>query len=136
MAPTLFSLYINGIVDRLLPVNTDAPSLAGVKIPILMFADDTLIISKTPNGLQRALSIFEDFCAARGLEVKVPKMKLMAFNPHRSFKGRVFMNKQPLELVRAFTYLGIQLKKNLKWDCHIDSSPETSTSYGSFKSGA
>lgn len=120
LAPTLFSLYINGIVDRLSPINTDALTLAGVKVPILMFADDTLIISKTPSGLQRALQTFEVFCLDRGLEVNVSKTKFMALNPHKLFKGSIMLNNLPLEKVRVFPYLGLNIQRDLKWKQHID----------------
>lgn len=120
MAPTLFTVFINGIVDCMTRVNTDAPILAGIKISILMFADNTLIISKTPSELQRALTVFEEFCSARGLEVNVSKTKLMTFNQHKVFKGGILMNNSPLVQVREFSYLGVNIQSNLKWNHQID----------------
>lgn len=115
MAPTLFSLYINGLVDFLNESNVDAPILAGIKIPALLFADDTLILSKTPSGLQKALGRFEAFCNKRGLEINTAKTKLMVFDRSKKFKGKILVQKEPLEQVSAFTYLGINIQNNFKW---------------------
>lgn len=41
MAPTLLSLFIKRVTKFLATVPTDAPVLAGIKIPILMSSDDT-----------------------------------------------------------------------------------------------
>ena len=52
LACTLFLLFINGCVNHLLQCFYDSPTLGGVKTPALLFADDTLLISKTMKGLR------------------------------------------------------------------------------------
>lgn len=48
------------------------------------------------------------------------KTKFMAFNPHRSFKGNILINNQSLDQVRAFTYLGVNIQRDLKWSQQTD----------------
>ncbi|KAJ1080893.1 hypothetical protein NDU88_001082, partial [Pleurodeles waltl] len=104
LAPTLFSLYINDIVPSLLRLEADAPLLGTQKILVLLFADDTLLISKTPSGLHKLLVCFEEFCSTRGLEINASKTKLMTLNPHRSFRGKFTLEGTPLEKVGTFSY--------------------------------
>lgn len=72
LAPTLFSLFLNGLIETLLGIkDIDSPRLANRKIPALMFADDTLLLSKTPMGMQRVLEEFCKFCRKRDLEINL-----------------------------------------------------------------
>lgn len=98
VVPMLFCLYINGLIDSLKTINNnDAPRLVSCKVPALMFADDTLL-SKTPMGFQRTLDSFNAFCKARGLEINVPKTKIMVFNPSHSTRQNPSLNGILLEL--------------------------------------
>lgn len=84
LAPTLFCLYINGLVKHLLAIkDMDAPKLSTGRVPTPMFADDTLLLSRTATGIQRVLDEFADFCALSGLEINLAKTKYMIFNPPR-----------------------------------------------------
>ena len=42
----------------------DTPSLSGVLIPLLLYADDLTIMSTTPAGLQRQLNALQLFLRA------------------------------------------------------------------------
>lgn len=110
LAPTLFCLYINGLIDFLNNIkDIDAPKLSTVKIPALMFADDTLLLSKSPLGIQRILDGFAQFCNMRGLEINLSKTKFMVFKPPKSTRPNPSLNGTLLERVRIFHYLGITL---------------------------
>lgn len=86
LAPTLFSLFINRVVTYFSTYPTDAPTLAGSKVPLLMFPDDTLILSKTQSGLQRALDRFTVFCNDHELVVNVDKTKFMVLHRNKTVK--------------------------------------------------
>lgn len=62
LAPTLFSLYVNDVPSYLLGCAHDSPKLGGRPVPALLFADDTLLISQTPKGLQTPLDSFNVYC--------------------------------------------------------------------------
>ena len=57
----------------------DAPSLSGVLIPLLLYADDLSIMSTTPEGLQRQLNALQLFCEQRQLSVNLAKTKVVIF---------------------------------------------------------
>lgn len=118
LAPTLFSLLINGIISFLASFSTDAPVLAGTKIPIIMFADDTLILSKTLSGLQHSLLHFEEFCLLPGLTVNSSNKSSWPLNHIGHLMGGNGWATRGSGW--CITYLGITLHKRLSWRPHID----------------
>ena len=42
----------------------------------ILYADDTVILSETKEGMQQALDIFESYCEIWKLQVNVAKTKL------------------------------------------------------------
>ena len=49
LVPSLFSLYINGVVDQLDRDGCDAPQMGRQRVPALLFTDDTLLLFKIPT---------------------------------------------------------------------------------------
>ena len=80
LSPTLFGLYIDDISDYMDRSGGPGASLAGVLIPILMYADDIVLISDSPEGLQCHLDALQSFCADKDLIVNLGKNKVMVFN--------------------------------------------------------
>lgn len=120
LAPTLFSLFLNGLIDILLAVkDADPPKLANRKIPALMFADDTLLLSKSPIGMQWILEEFCKFCRNWDLEINPQKAKYMIFHakttncPYPQMEGRA------LERTSIFDYLGITLNDKMDWETQV-----------------
>ncbi|KAJ1123254.1 hypothetical protein NDU88_001727, partial [Pleurodeles waltl] len=89
LAPTLFSLYINDLVHFLKQSNHDSPRLNGDPVPALLFADDTILLSQTPMGLQTLLDKFSDYCSLKGLEINTSKTKYLTVNPHKALKRNI-----------------------------------------------
>ena len=57
LSPILFSLYINDIEDALKLVETHPPNVSGEPVPVLLYADDLIMLSQTQIGIQRALNV-------------------------------------------------------------------------------
>jgi len=66
LSATLFGLFVDGLEQHLMDtVGHDVPSLSGVLIPLLLYADDLIIMSTTAAGLQRQLDALQQFCHQR-----------------------------------------------------------------------
>ncbi len=77
LSATLFGLFVDRLEQHLIDtVGHDAPSLSGVLIPLLLYADD-LIMSTTAAGLQRQLDALQQFCHQRQLSVNLAKTKVV-----------------------------------------------------------
>ena len=79
MSPFLFNLYLSDLEAYLhqnkvpgITCETDSDDLyIYLKIFILLYADDTVILSESRTDLQLALNVFGQYCAEWKLTVKV-----------------------------------------------------------------
>ena len=63
-----------------------------------MYADDTLLLSKSKAGLEKALRLMEIYCQKWQLKINTDKTKIMIFNKRPKNIDFIF-NGQPLETV-------------------------------------
>ena len=61
LSPLLFSLYINGLVRRLLEEKCGVPCGSDM-VPGLLFADDTSLVAPDREGLKRSLDVLVKWC--------------------------------------------------------------------------
>ena len=90
----------------------DPPSLNGHDLSSLLWADDLVLLSSSPQGLQNAINKTHLFYNDLGLEMNEKKTKVMVFNV-RGIKltDHVFsVGGVPLEIVDNYQYLGLKLR--------------------------
>ena len=114
----LSSLLFNLFVDKLPSVfdtSCDPVSILDEKFNCLLWADDLLILSRSPTGLQNAINKTGIFYDRLGLEINQKKTKVMVFNG-RGLKladkpeHKFYIGSNPIEVVDTYQYLGINLK--------------------------
>ena len=107
LSPNIFKIFINDLPSYL----NDTPDLVFVNdLPLncLMYADDIVLLSTTPAGLQDKLNKLHKFCEDWCLEVNVSKTKVLVFNkPGRLLENMFYFNEECLENVRHYRYLGV-----------------------------
>jgi hypothetical protein len=86
-SPILFDLFINNICN-IFDKSCDPVQLNNVDINCLLWADDLLLISQTPSGLQKSIDKMKYFYDSMGLEVNIKKTKVMIMNK----RGRTLDN--------------------------------------------
>ena len=76
LSSSLFNIYIN---DMIKDFNDDCtPVIIGnSKIYCLLYADDMVLLSETPSGLQQSLDTVNSFCEKWKLEINHSKSKIM-----------------------------------------------------------
>ena len=120
LSPLLFSLYINDLEEFLLSKNVQGLNINSslsntdenqrllyLKLFILFYADDTVIISESAEGLQHALNEFHSYCIQWKLHVNVDKTKIMIFAKGRPLNKTFYFDNKVIEVVKEFKYLGI-----------------------------
>ena len=106
-SPLLFSFFVNDLENSLQQDDIGC-SILDTCIKFLMFADDTVIISKTKDGLQAGLDSLERYCMKWGLRVNANKTKIVVFRKGGKLKSSekwTYCGKF-LEIVSSFKYLG------------------------------
>ena len=84
-----------------------------MKLFIILYADDTVIMAESAADLQKQLDSFSDYCDIWTLKVNVEKSKIVVFSQGTTTNNLKFnFNGKQLEFVDEFNYLGVLLTKN------------------------
>ncbi len=113
LSPTLFNIFINDIFTELENGNCDPVTLNNTDFfSALAYADDIVLLSKSKEGLQKALDIVEKYCEKWRLKINHSKTKSMVFSKgNQIIKAEFTINGIALENVKEFKYLGITIHK-------------------------
>lgn len=120
LSPLLFAFYVNDIEDNMLNSNcnyidfNDAIVNTYLNLFILMYADDTVILCDSEDGMKRALLALENYCNAWKLQLNCNKTKIVIFS-----RGKVNMERYDfkfgtgnIEVVSEYKYLGLTFNYN------------------------
>ena len=85
-----------------------------LSIYLFLFADDAVLFSDSPQGLQSSIDNFFLYCEKWKLEVNVEKTKTMIFKKGGQLNCNIqfYYNGSQLETVRQFNYLGLVLSSS------------------------
>ena len=112
LSPILFIFFVN---DLALNLNTDEESsvkINDINIFLLLFADDAVLFSKSPESLQSMLDKLQEYSSFWNLNVNKEKTKIMIFEKGKTASKRFYYDNYELELVDSFKYLGVMFYKN------------------------
>ena len=79
LSPVLFSLFLNGLQNSLVFLGANGIDLQigtpqqWLKLLIILYADDTLIVSDDEKDFQKALNSFSEYCKTWKLNVNLNK---------------------------------------------------------------
>ena len=107
LSPSLFALFLNDLPS--LFSEEDFPAKLGTEsFSCLLYADDLVIISETPEGLQSAVTKLENYCKRWRLTVNILKTKTLIFHKGgRKVPIQIMMNGEIIENTKEYEYLGI-----------------------------
>ena len=85
--------------------------MAGTWIPLLLYADDIVLISDSSKEMQCHLDALHTFAHDSGLSVNLGKTKVMVFNTTPQWVKRsaptLVYDEVTAEYIDAYTYLGV-----------------------------
>ena len=115
-SPKFFNMFINDIF-ALFTEGCSPPKLQDMFIPILSFADDMILLSTTPQGLQEQINRVQEYCNKWGLTINRNKTQVMTIHRQEGETLHTFkIENDTLQNVEAYQYLGIELTH--KGDIH------------------
>ena len=118
LSPLLFSLFIADLSAAFthcgIRIETDA------LVNHILYADDLVILSDSPEKLQRAINRLSLYCTKNKITVNVEKTKCMIFYKGYHTPVSFHYQGQKLEVVNSFTYLGIVFTTRLSSTKHVD----------------
>ena len=119
-------MYVDEVSDYIDRGGDRGAQLTGTWIPLLLYADDIVLISDSPEGMQRHLDALQSFTEDSGLSVNLGKTKVMVYNTTPQWVRRstpIFMYGQDIvKYTDAYTYLGVVFtgpRFTLRRACHV-----------------
>lgn len=110
LSPTLFSIFINDLIQEINNMNLGI-ELGNRKLSILLYADDIALVANSPEDLQTMLNKLHEWCKRWRVLINTNKSKCLHFRKNRtketSFNFTIGSNK--LEKVDNYKYLGVKL---------------------------
>ena len=116
-SPILFSYVVGEIAKEVARKGKHGiqllPDIATVYL--LLFADDVVLLSDTPVGLQNQLDNLKSSSESMGLNINMSKSKVMVFRlgGHLAAHERWHLGGEKLEVVNEYNYLGYKLSTKL-----------------------
>lgn len=128
LSPLLFALFLNDFVQKMGAENLAAHGVPLRQSPVpgrppdptvvshLFYADDLVLVSRSPRGLQWLLDRLSEYGRVKGLSVNVNKSVVVVFNSfprQRSPPVAFSFQGLPLAVVDEFKYLGVIFDKGM-----------------------
>ena len=115
LSPILFNLYLNDLVTELKNLKRGI-YINGQYIPVLLYADDLVLIGKTSEDIQEMLKTLDSWCKRWGLFVNENKTKVIHFRKKnkRQTKFNFKCGEKSISICDKYKYLGLWFNEHLE----------------------
>ena len=123
LSPFLFNIFLNDLNNFFSANNIqgiicqnhelDDDIVIFLKLFLLLYADDTVILSESAEDLQTALNVYKNYCRMWKLSVNITKSKVFTFTKGKHQNYRFEYNKERLEIVTEYKYVGVYFAKTI-----------------------
>ena len=124
LSPMLFNMYSEVIFQNALDETEEGLKVNGKLVNNLRYADDTVIIADSPEGLQRLIDSILTSGDAMGLRINISKTKIMQISRNQNNNFNINIYGSPIEQVTKFKYLGSWICEDLNPEIEIRSRIE------------
>ena len=118
--PLLFNLFINDLAETLTQTGVRIP-IGDKKMPVLMYADDLVLLAQSENELQLLHNTLHKWCKTWQLEVNSTKSAVIHFRP-QSFSAthhNFICGDGSILLKSDYRYLGIIINEFLNFNVTV-----------------
>ena len=110
LSPLLFTIFINDLEESLFDANVDSGvTLLYLRVFVLLFADDTVIVNETKEGLIESLKHMYAYCKEWGIQVNIIKTKVVVFESRKTRYDKWFWEDEEIVQCSGYKYLGVWL---------------------------
>ena len=121
-SPFFFNIYMDELCTNLPEIETEASIINDNKVRCLFWADDSLLISKSKQGLQKQIETVDQYCSDLKLTLNVEKTNTVIFNKAGATfkKEQIQYRGKNVKTVKHFKYLRILSESNGKFQTAIN----------------
>ena len=117
LSPTIFNMYINGLLKEIQESNLGIrlESCPNEVINVLAYADDIVLLAETESDLQKLIDIVHEWGLKWRISVNHAKTKIIHFRKKNVVQTQkcFYIGDKMLEIVDSYKYLGIWIQCNL-----------------------
>ncbi len=107
LSPLLFNLYINDLVTFLKALDIGV-TVGNEKVPLLLYADDIVLLAENAHDLQILLSALNDWCNTNDMHINATKSNIVHVRPASVVRTDCVFHcgTNNLNIVDKYTYVG------------------------------
>ncbi len=108
LSPVLFSIFIDDLAQEIKELNCGV-QVGGLEIPLLLYADDVVLLSSSRSDTQKQLDALNKWCRKWWLSINTDKSKVMHVRNHQRPRCNepLYCGEEELAYVETYKYLGI-----------------------------
>jgi Reverse transcriptase (RNA-dependent DNA polymerase) len=114
LSPILFNAYSERLFAEALHNTTDGVSINGEIINNMRYADDTVLLADSAEGLQRLIDRVVSACDNFGMKLNCKKTQILVISKNNIPRIPFYANNTALRHAERISYLGCDLNSN--WD--------------------
>ena len=121
LSPSLFSIYIDSLVDKVIACKLGC-HVSCISVSILLYADDIVLLSPTVTGLQELFQVCESELNALDMKINAQKTICVRFGPAfgATCGNLITSNNSLIRWVNSCRYLGIYFVSGRVLRCSYD----------------
>ena len=121
LSPVLFLMFVNDLAVELKNMNIGC-KLGDKKLPILLYADDIVLLSNDTDELQLMLNHVYEWCNKWLMSVNLDKTNIMHFRKNEKARNMYEFKygDQSIEYTDCYKYLGLYFDEHLNMDTNED----------------
>ena len=102
----LFCMFINDSEENMRVKSCSGLTISDLKLWLMLYADDTVILSETSVGLQESPDVMYDYCEQWKLYLNVDKSKIVLFSKGGQLgrDGHWFYGDSYIDVLNSFNY--------------------------------
>lgn len=119
LSPVLFAMFLNDLQATMQNNGSFGVELKDtlnptlwLKLPILLYADDTVILSDSAHEFQISLNGFYEYCNNWHLNINFNKTKIIIFGARELGNYNFKLGEHPIEISKSYHYLGLTFSSN------------------------
>ena len=117
--PDFYSIYVDELLSELAKSKKGCYYL-NYFASALFYADDMAILAPSVKGLESLLKICGEYCSYWDICLNAGKSRCLYFGKRVEILHHVSLNGGIIEWTNKWTYLGVMLKSNRRFDCSVN----------------
>jgi hypothetical protein len=136
LSPKLYNIYVKAMIKKIEDINMGALKET-VKISILVYADDIMLISPLKIGMTKMIIETQKYMQKLKIKINLDKTNFIQFGKRKIVDFELEINNIRIDRVKTMKYLGMTFDENMDFNEHIkDRSKKCMKAvYGLYTSG-